>query len=109
MGMEMNRFDVFLVSLDPTIGHEIKKTRPCLIVSPNEMNRFIATVIIAPMTSKGRDYPSRVDCTFQGIQGQIVLDQVRTVDKLRLVKRLGAISENAQQKVLQVLNEMFAP
>jgi len=105
----MNRFDVFLVSLDPTIGHEIKKTRPCLIVSPNEMNRFIATVIIAPMTSKGRDYPSRVDCTFQGIQGQIVLDQVRTVDKLRLVKRLGAISENAQQKVLQVLNEMFAP
>ena len=109
MGMEMNRFDVFLVNLDPTIGHEIKKTRPCLIVSPNEMNRFIATVIIAPMTSKGRDYPSRVDCTFQGIQGQIVLDQVRTVDKLRLVKRLGAISENTRQKVLQVLNEMFAP
>jgi len=105
----MNRFDVFLVNLDPTIGHEIKKTRPCLIISPNEMNRFIATVIIAPMTSKGRDYPSRVDCTFRGIQGQIVLDQVRTVDKLRLVKRLGAISENTQQKVLQVLNEMFAP
>ncbi len=107
--MEMNRFDVFLVNLDPTIGHEIKKTRPCLIISPNEMNRFIATVIIAPMTSKGRDYPSRVDCTFQGIQGQIVLDQVRTVDKLRLVKRLGAISENTQQKVLRVLTEMFAP
>ena len=109
MEMEMNRFDVFLVNLDPTIGHEIKKTRPCLIISPDEMNRFIATVIIAPMTSKGRDYPSRVDCTFRGIQGQIVLDQVRTVDKLRLVKRLGAISENTQQKVLQVLNEMFAP
>ena len=109
MGMEMNRFDVFLVNLDPTIGHEIKKTRPCLIVSPDEMNRFIATVIIAPMTSKGRDYPSRVACTFQGIQGQIVLDQVRTVDKSRLVKRLGAISGNTQQKVLQVLNEMFAP
>ena len=107
--MEMNRFDVFLVNLDPTIGHEIKKTRPCLIISPNEMNRFIATVIIAPMTSKGRDYPSRVDCTFQGIQGQIVLDQVRTVDKLRLVKRLGAISEHTQQEVLQVLDEMFAP
>ena len=107
--MEMNRFDVFLVNLDPTIGHEIKKTRPCLVISPNEMNRFIATVIIAPMTSKGRNYPSRVNCTFQGIQGQIVLDQVRTVDKLRLVKRLGAISENTRQKVLQVLNEMFAP
>ena len=107
--MEMNRFDVFLVNLDPTIGHEIKKTRPCLVISPNEMNRFIATVIIAPMTSKGRNYPSRVNCTFQGIQGQIVLDQVRTVDKLRLVKRLGAISVNTQQKVLQVLNEMFAP
>ena len=107
--MEMNRFDVFLVNLDPTIGHEIKKTRPCLIISPNEMNRFIATVIIAPMTSKGRDYPSRAACTFQGIQGQIVLDQVRTVDKSRLVKRLGAVSENTQQKVLHVLNEMFAP
>jgi len=107
--MEMNRFDVFLVNLDPAIGHEIKKTRPCLIISPNEMNRFIATVIIAPMTSKGRDYPSRVDCTFQGIQGQIVLDQVRTVDKLRLVKRLGSIAEITQQKVLQLLNEMFAP
>jgi mRNA interferase MazF len=107
--MEMNRFDVFLVNLDPTIGHEIKKTRPCLIISPNEMNRFIATIIIAPITSKGRDYPSRVDCTFQGIKGQIVLDQLRTVDKLRLVKRLGAISGNTQQKVLQVLNEMFAP
>ena len=107
--MEMNRFDIFLVNLDPTIGHEIKKTRPCLIISPNEMNRFIATVIIAPMTSKGRDYPSRVACAFKGIQGQIVLDQVRTVDKLRLVKRLGAISVNTQQKVLQVLNEMFAP
>ena len=106
--MEMNRFDVFLVNLDPTIGHEIKKTRPCLIISPNEMNRFIATVIIAPMTSKGRDYPSRVDCTFQGIQGQIVLDQVRTVDKSRLVKRLGVIAESTQQKVLQVLNEIFA-
>ena len=109
MGMEMNRFDVFLVNLDPAIGHEIKKTRPCLIISPNEMNRFIATVIIAPMTSKGRDYPSRVDCTFQGIQGQIVLDQVRTVDKLRLVKRLGSIAGITQQKVLQLLNEMFAP
>ena len=105
----MNRFDVFLVNLDPTIGHEIKKTRPCLIISPDEMNRFIATVIVAPMTSKGRGYPSRVDCTFQGIQGQIVLDQIRTVDKLRLVKRLGAISEHTQQKVHQVLNEMFAP
>src|ERR1035437_175275 len=109
MGMEMNHFDAFLVNLDPAIGHEIKKTRPCLIISPNEMNRFIATVIIAPMTSKGRDYPSRVDCTFQGIQGQIVLDQVRTVDKLRLVKRLGSIAEITQQKVLQLLNEMFAP
>jgi len=109
MGMVMNRFDVFLVNLDPTIGHEIKKIRPCLIISPDEMNRFIATVIIAPMTSKGRDYPSRVDCTFQGTKGQIVLDQVRTVDKLRLVKRLGAVSENMQQKVIQVLTEMFAP
>ena len=109
MGMVINQYEVYLIDLDPTKGHEIQKIRPCLVISPNEMNRFIATVIIAPMTSKGRDYPSRVACTFQGIQGQIVLDQVRTVDKLRLVKRLGAISESTQQKVLQVLNEMFAP
>ena len=92
----MKRFDVYLVTLDPTLGSEIRKTRPCLIVSPDEMNRHIATVIIAPMTTRGRDYPTRVPCRFQGKQGQVVLDQLRTVDKVRLVKRLGRIAPAAQ-------------
>lgn len=109
MGVEIKRFDVFLVNLDPTIGHEIKKTRPCLIISPNEMNRYISTFIVAPMTTKGRNYPTRISCTFQGKNGQIVLDQIRTVDRERLVKKLGVISKNAQVKTFNVLHEMFAP
>ena len=105
--MEVNRFDVFLVSLDPTLGHEIKKTRPCAIISPDEMNHHIGTVIIAPMTGKGRDYPTRVNCTFQRINGQVVLDQIRTVDKTRLVKKLGQLSTSTADQVLAVLNDMF--
>lgn len=109
MAVVVNRFDVFLVNLDPTQGHEIKKTRPCLIISPDEMNRHIRTAIVAPMTTKGRDYPSRVPVTFQKKKGQIVLDQIRTVDRNRLVKRLGKIDKRTGQKVLDVLNEIFAP
>jgi mRNA interferase MazF len=105
----VKRFDVYLVNLDPTIGSEIKKTRPCLIISPNEMNKFINTVIIAPMTSKGNDYPTRVECKFKSKEGQIVLDQIRTIDKLRLVKKLGTIDAAIQTEVLTVLSEMFAP
>ncbi|MEP0818601.1 type II toxin-antitoxin system PemK/MazF family toxin [Trichocoleus desertorum GB2-A4] len=108
MGMVVKRFDVYLVNLNPTIGSEIQKTRPCLVVSPDEMNRNISTVIIAPMTTKGREYPTRVACRFQGKDGQIVLDQLRTVDKVRLVKRLGRISTAAQKVVLAVLTEMFS-
>src|SRR4030043_1024411 len=108
MGVVISRFDVYLVSLDPTIGHEARKTRPCLIISPDEMNRYIGTVIVAPMTTKGRDYPTRVNLTFQGKKGQIVLDQIRTIDKIRLIKRLGKIDKNTAQKVLAILNEMFA-
>ncbi|MDL5055758.1 type II toxin-antitoxin system PemK/MazF family toxin [Oscillatoria laete-virens NRMC-F 0139] len=106
--MVTKRFDVFLISLDPTLGSEIRKTRPCLIISPDEMNDNIRTVIVAPMTTKGRAYPTRVDCTFQGKQGQIVLDQIRTVDKTRLVRRLGVISGPVQIKVLNTLQEIFA-
>lgn len=106
--MVTNRFDVFLISLDPTHGSEIRKTRPCLIISPDEMNDHIRTVIVAPMTTKGRPYPSRVPCTFQGKRGQVVLDQIRTVDKTRLVRRLGMISGAVQEKVLDSLQEMFA-
>jgi len=107
--MVVERFEVYLVNLDPTQGREIQKTRPCLIVSPDEMNRHIGTVIIAPMTTKGRDYPSRVAVTFQKKNGQIVLDQIRAVDKNRLIQRLGKIDESTAQKVLEVLSEMFAP
>lgn len=105
--MEVNRFDVFLVVLDPTIGREIKKMRPCTVISPDEMNHHIGTVIIAPMTTKSRAYPTRVPCTFQGVAGQVVLDQIRTVDKIRLVKKLGRLSPSASDRVLRVLGEMF--
>lgn len=107
--MVAHRFDVYLVNLDPTIGSQIQKTRPCLIVSPDEMNRYIRTVIVAPMTTKGRPYPTRVECTFEGKDGQVVLDQIRTVDKARLAKRLGRIGEQTQEEVLAALAELFAP
>lgn len=107
--MAVGRFDVYLVSLDPTVGSEIKKTRPCVIVSPDEMNRHIRTVIIAPMTSKGRQYPTRIPCRFGGKAGQVVLDQIRTVDAARLVRKLGRLDANTGLKVLSVLGEMFAP
>lgn len=109
MGVVVKRFEIHLVNLDPTIGSEIKKTRPCLIISPDEMNRHINTVIIAPMTTKGKVYPTRVECKFQGKQGLIVLDQIRTIDKQRLVKKLGKVSPAIQTEVLKILDEMFAP
>lgn len=109
MGMVVKRFDVYLVNLDPTVGSEIRKARPCLIISPDEMNRYIATVIVAPMTTKGRDYPTRVTCTFKGKDGQVVLDQIRTVDKTRLIQRLGKIPKPTQEEVLTILSELFAP
>ena len=105
----MKRFDVYLVNLDPTHRSEIKKTRPATIISPNEMNDHISTVIIAPMTTKGRDYPTRVSCNFQGKRGQIILDQIRTVDKSRLVKRLGKIDKSTSEQILNILQEMFLP
>jgi mRNA interferase MazF len=106
--MVIKRFEVYLINLDPTIGSEIKKTRPGLVVSPNEMNRYINTVIVAPMTTKGWPYPTRISCRFQGKEGQIVLDQLRTVDKVRLIRLLGQISTTTQRNVLEVLAEMFA-
>jgi len=109
MGVGVKRFDVYLVNLDPTQGYEIQKTRPGLIISPDEMNRHIGTVIIAPMTTKGREYPTRVPVTFQRKAGHIVLDQIRTVDKRRLIRRLGNIDQRTATKVLHVLHEMFAP
>lgn len=103
----MKRFEVYLINLDPSVGHEIKKMRTCLIISPDEMNKHIKTVIIAPMTTKGRKYPTRINCRFKGKSGQIVLDQIRTVDKIRLTKKLGIINLDTQKKVASVLSEMF--
>lgn len=101
------QFDVYLVALDPTLGSEIKKTRPCVIVSPDEMNRHLNTVIIAPLTSTIKNYPTRVNLTFQEKQGQVVLDQIRTVDNRRLVKKLGIISAKTKLSVSKLLIEMF--
>ncbi len=103
-----SRFDIYYVNLDPTIGKEIKKTRPCIIISPNEMNYNISTVIIAPLTSRLRNYPTRVPCKVEGKQGQIVIDQIRTVDKIRLIKRIGTLNILTRTKVLNVLKEMFS-
>lgn len=102
------RFDVFLINLDPTKGSEIKKTRPCVVISPNEMNHYIRTVIVAPMTTKGRPYPTRVSCKFQRKEGQVVLDQIRTVDKSRLVKKLGRLQVSTQEEIILVLSKMFS-
>ena len=108
MAMVVNRFDVFLINLDPTVGSEIQKTRPCLIISPDEMNRHIRTVIVAPMTTGGKDYPTRVPCLFQRKKGQIVLDQIRTIDKSRLIKKIGIIDPQVQAEVISTLQSMFA-
>ena len=105
--MVIKRFDVFLVKLNPTVGSEIQKKRQCLIISPNEMNRHIKTVIIAPMTTKGRAYPSRVSCLFQGKEGQVVLDQIRTVDKVRLVRKLGRLNQETSSSVIEALANLF--
>jgi len=104
----ISRFEVYLIILDPTRGREIRKTRPCLVVSPDEMNHNIGTVIVAPMTTKGRPYPTRVPVTFKGKRGRVVLDQLRTVDKSRLVEKLGKVSDSVAQNVTTLLQEMFS-
>jgi len=106
--MVVHRFDIYLVNLDPTVGSEIKKTRPCLIISPDEMNAYIATVIVAPMTTQGKDYPTRINCHFEDKDGQIILDQIRAIAKTRLVKKLDVLDKKTQKNVLSVLAEMFA-
>lgn len=107
--MVIKRFDVYVVNLDPTVGAEMQKTRPCVVISPDEMNRHISTVIVAPLTSKGRAYPTRIVCQFEGRTGLVVLDQLRTVDKARLVKRSGRLTSAEQKAILAALAEMFAP
>jgi mRNA interferase MazF len=104
-----HRGDVYLVALDPTRGHEIRKTRPCLIVSPDELNHHLGTAIIAPMTTSGRAYPFRIPCTFRRKKGFVVLDQLRTVDRERLRKRQGALAPSTLSAVLLALAELFEP
>ena len=106
--MVVRRSEVYMVKLDPTVGSEIQKTRPCLVVSPDEMNRFINTVTVAPLTMKGNPYPSRMPLRFKGKRGHVVLDQIRAVDKARLIRRLGRIDVQAESAVLSILNEMFS-
>ena len=101
------QYDVYIINLDPTIGHGIKKTRPCLVISPDEMNDNLQTVIIAPMTTKSHDYPTRVSTAFQNKTGWIVLDQIRTVDKKRLTKKLGSIDRKTVLRVKLVIKEML--
>ena len=105
--MVVKRFEVWLVNLDSTVGREIRKTRPCLIISPNVTNKYLATVTAAPMTSTIKSFPTRVTCVFQKRQGQIVLDQIRTVDKVRLAKKLGAMDEKTSKVVCDLLVQFF--
>ena len=104
----VRRFDVVLVDLEPTRGSEIRKRRPCLVVSPDEMNAHLRTLLVAPMTRGGKAYPTRVACHFAGVDGWVVLDQLRTVDRVRVAERLGRIDEGAQATVLATLAELFA-
>lgn len=106
--MVIERFGVYLVNLDPVVGSEIAKIRPAVVISPDEMNQSVRTVIIAPMTSARKRYPSRVACRFAGKSGEVVLDQIRTVDKVRLIKRLGTFGDPTARKISAVLQRMFA-
>lgn len=102
----VSRFQVWLVSLNPTKGREINKTRPCVVISPNEMTA-LSTVLVAPMTTKGFDFPCRIKCNFKGKNGLVLLDQIRAVDKSRLVKKLGSMDKNAQIELCNALKELF--
>ena len=107
MGMEVTQYDIVLVNLDPTVGHEIKKTRPCVIISPDEINQSLSTVIIAPMTTKSHTYPTRVPLLFDGVSGWVVLDQIRTVDRNRVPKKLGKVSHAVADKIKKIIKEML--
>ena len=108
MVAQPQRFEVWLVNLDPTQGSELNKTRPCVVISPDELNRYLRTVTIAALTSAPRTYPSRVDCQFLGKAGQVALDHIRSVDKTRLVKKLGKLTVAEAQAVCARLTQLFA-
>ena len=105
--MEISQYHIYLVNLDPTVGHEIQKTRPCLVISPDEMNQVIQTVIIAPMTTKSHKYPTRIPVTVQNKKGWIVLDQIRTIDNKRIIKKIGKINTETIKEVKNTIKEML--
>lgn len=105
--MELNQYEIVLVNLDPTIGSEVKKTRPCLILSPDEMNRHLQTIVIAPITSSSKNYPSRIEITGKSTKGWVMIDQIRTIDRLRIIKVFHPISDREIQKIKSVLKETF--
>lgn len=105
--MVIKQYDIFLISLDPTIGHEIKKVRPCVVISPNEMNNNISTIIIAPMTTRSHSYPTRIPIKFEDKKGWVVLDQIRALDRKRFVKQLGKLNKDTILKVKKIIQEML--
>ncbi|NIJ54005.1 type II toxin-antitoxin system PemK/MazF family toxin [Dyadobacter arcticus] len=106
--MVVKRFEIYYVNLNPIVGSEIKKIRPCLVISPDDVNKFINTVIVAPLTSTFKSYPTRINCQVDGKAGQIAIDQMRAVDKVRLIKKIGILDEETSGTVLKVINEFFA-
>ena len=105
--MEIRQYEIFLLNLDPTVGSEMKKVRPCVVISPNEMNRCLQTVVIAPVTSSSKPYPTRVEITLEEIKGWIVLDQIRSVDRIRIIRSLGRLTEKEIDKVKSVIRETY--
>src|SRR5690606_9146856 len=105
--MEINQYDIVLVNLDPTLGSEMKKTRPCVVLSPDEMNKYLQTIVVAPMTSSSKPYPTRAAVKHNDIKGWIALDQIRTIDRIRVVKRLGSLSDKEIEQTKNVIKETF--
>ena len=106
--MGVNRFEVWLVDLDPTIGSEISKTRPCVVISPDETNKYLNTVTVAALTSSQKKYPTRVNCEFKGKAGQVALDQIRSIDKMRLVKKLGKLDTSTAKMICEKIQSLFS-
>ncbi len=105
--MEISQYQIILVNLDPTLGSETKKTRPCVVISPNEMNKFLNTVVIAPMTTSSKNYPTRIEVRHDNKIGWIVLDQIRTIDKQRIIKGLGQLTKSEINELKSVLKETY--
>ena len=103
----MNQYEVVLVNLDPTIGSEIKKTRPCVVISPNEMNKYLNTIVIAPMTSSSKSYPTRIEVNINNRTGWVVIDQIRTIDKERITKKIGKLTDSEIFKIKNVIKETY--